>query len=364
VIKKFLYTFVVLALIVLFTIPSNAEDRTINYRNAKAIGMGDARIAGGFGYNGFIYNPALLARVSNVRFALVNLPITLNKHTLDVSDFISDNQDNFENFDDLTSEEKIAFLDDVQDFGGKWSRLNVSPMVNVSFSLLGQSLGFALYNTSDVNLKIDRGIYEPRVWGQGTSAFVAALGYARPLTYFYPGLTVGANLKFIQRRHANLFQIKATDLGDISETIEPVNDEFKNEKHNTVALDLGMLWDIPIIDSEVGATMQSIGDGRGASLDVGIAKRFYDDNLLVLADYIDALDNNKENIFNKLHVGAQYTMQMINLRAGLNSGYPTVGLGLNFRVIDIDAAYFLDELGNAPGMDDDTRYIVQMKLGW
>lgn len=359
-------TMLVLAGIVMFSLaaPVSAENASVTYRNAKVIGMGDARVAGGFGYNGFIYNPALLSRVQNFRLALVSLPITFNKDTLDMGEFISDNQDKFEKFDELTAEEKVEFLDEVQKYGNKWSRMNVSPMINMSFNVLGHGLGLALYNTTDANIRMDRGIYEPRVWGEGKSAMVAALGYARPLSMFVPGLTVGANLKFIQRRHANLFQIKASDLGDMRETMEPINDEIKNEKHNTMAMDLGMLMEIPMIDAEVGATMQSIGDGRGASLDVGISKRFLDDNLLVLADYIDTLDNNKENIFNKLHVGTQYSLQMLKLRAGLNSGYPTVGFGINFRIIDLDAAYFLDEMGNAPGMEEDTRYIVQLKLGW
>lgn len=342
----------------------SAAGRTISYRNAKTIGMGNTRIAGGFGYNGFIDNPALLSRVKIVRFSIVNLPITLNKNTLDIGNFIADNADKFENFDDLSIEDKSAFLKDVEKEEGKWSRLNVSPMMDVAFSFLGQSVGLALFNTTDVGLKVDRGIYEPRVWGEGKSNFVAVLGYARPLTMLYPGLTVGVNLKFFQRRRASLFQIKATDLGDTQESFEPITDEVKENESSTIAMDIGALWDIPFIDMEVGAVINSIGDGRGASIDLGIAKRMYNDNLLLLADYIDFGDNNKENIFNKIHLGAQYNLQTIKFRAGINSGYPTVGFGFNFRVIDIDAAYFFDELGNAPGMNEDERYILQMKLGW
>ena len=326
--------------------------------------MGNTRVAGGFGYNGFVDNPALLSRVKIVRFSIVNMPITLNKNTLDIGNFIADNADNFENFDDLSVEEKSAFLKDVEKEEGKWSRFNVSPMMDVAFSFLGQSVGLALFNTTDVGLKVDRGIYEPRVWGEGKSNFAVVLGYARPLTMLYPGLTVGVNLKYFQRRRARLFQIKATDLGETQETFEPITEEVKENESSTIAMDIGVLWDIPFIDSEVGAVINSIGDGRGASIDLGIAKRMYNDNLLLLADYIDFLDNNKENIFNKIHLGAQYNLQTIKFRAGINSGYPTVGFGFNFRVIDIDAAYFFDELGNAPGMNEDERYILQMKLGW
>lgn len=362
--KKIFRISVTAAMLVVFLAASSqAEDKTVLYRNAKTIGMGDARVAGGLGYNGFIYNPALLGRVEHFRLSLLTLPITINENTRDVAKFIDDNKEKFEDFDNLTSQEKVKFLNDVQKYGNKWSRLNVSPMFNAAFSAFGQSFGIALYNTTDIDLKIDRGIYEPRVWGQGKSAFVANLAYARPLL-LVPGLTVGANLKLIQRRNASLFQIKASDLGNMQDTMEPVNDEIKNEKHNTFAIDLGALYEIPIIDSEVGAVIQSLGDGRGASVDLGIAKRLLEDNLILLADYVDFLDNNKENVFTKLHFGGQYNLQMLKLRAGINSGYPTLGLGLNFKIIDIDAAYFFDEMGNAPGMDEDERYLIQFKLGW
>ncbi|MBT4485164.1 MAG: hypothetical protein HOC71_15975 [Candidatus Latescibacteria bacterium] len=355
----------------------SADNNTIYYRNAKTIGMGSTRIAGGFNYNGFVDNPALLSRVPLVRFSLFNLPITLNKNLVDIGSFVNDNQENFMNFtvdefdefgnrneDFMTEEEKNVFLKDVEKQDGKWSRVNVSPMVDFAVSFLGQSIGLAVFNVTDVGIKIDRGIYEPRVWGKGNSSVAAVLGYSRPLTYFVPGLTVGINLKYMERRRANLFQIKASDLGNTQETFDPITEEVKNDKFNTLAMDIGALYDIPIIDSEIGAAIRSIGDGRGASVDIGIAKRMYNDNLLLLADYIDLLDMNKENVFNKLHFGAELSAQVIKLRAGLNSGYPTAGLGLNFRVVDIDAAYFFDELGNAPGKSEDARYVIQFKLGW
>lgn len=238
-------------LLFFFTVTAEAENRTIAYRNAKTIGMGDTRVAGGFGYNGFIDNPALLSRVRLVRFSLFNIPVTLNKNTLDIGNFINDNKKKFEDFDDLSNEEKTEFLDEIQEHDGKWASINVSPMVDLAFSLLGQGIGLAIFNTSDVDVKVDRGIYEPRVWGEGISDFAVVLGYARPLTILYPGLKVGINLKYLERRRANLFQIKASDLGDILDTVEPVQDEYKNNKHNTFAVDIGALWDIPIINSDV-----------------------------------------------------------------------------------------------------------------
>ena len=342
----------------------SAADDTIYYPNAKALGMGNARMAGGFGYNGFVHNPALLERVDHFRLSVIPVPLMINGNLLDVANFVSDNKDNFDNFDELTVDEKNAFLGDLQEYDGQWGRVNLAPMVSMAVSVMGQSLGLAVYNTTDVGFKIDRGVYEPRVWGEGYSNTVVALGYARPLTMFYPGLTVGANLKMVERRRASLFQISASDLGGTKDTLDPVVDEIKDNSNRNVVLDVGALWDIPMIDMEVGAVLTSLGDGRGASVDAGVAKRFMRDRLLILADVIDITDNNAENMFKKIHAGAQYKFGVLALRGGINSGYPALGLGLDFKVIDIDAAWYWEELGNAPGVNEDERMLVHMKFGW
>lgn len=339
-------------------------DDTIVYNNAKSIGMGGSRIAGGFTYNGFVDNPALLSRVSLVRFSIANVPIGINKDLQDVANFIKDNSDKFEDYDELSVADKQEFMDDIEEFDGKWGRVNVAPMVDVAANVLGYGIGLAVFNNTDVAIKMDKGIYEPRVWGQGSSSMAVVLGVAKPLFMFYPGLTVGMNLKYIDRRQASLFQIPASDLGDISDTLQPINDEIKDNKNTNMAVDLGALLDLPLIGAEIGATMHSIGDGRGASLDLGVAKRMYGDNLLLLADYIDFLDNNKENMFNKIHFGAEYRAQVLALRAGISKGYPSIGFGLNFRVLDIDYAWYTEELSKGPGGNDEGRHIVQLKIGW
>lgn len=340
------------------------SDNTISYRNAKTLGMGDAKVAGGFGYNGFIDNPALLARTPFLRISILNLPITANKNVVDIGNFINDNKDKFQNYDKLTLPEKETFIKDLQKYDSKWGKMNVSPMIDVSVNVAGYAVGLAVFNNLDFGLKMDRGIYEPRVWGEGFNNTAAVLGFAKPLSMFVPGLTVGANLKYMERRHANLFQIAAHDLGNMQDTTQPIIDQAKKSTQKVYAMDIGGIYDLPLIGSEVAATYQSLGDGRSSSLDLGIAKRMYSNNLILLADYVDFFDNNKENVFKKLHLGAEYKYLFLAVRAGINAGYPTAGLGLDFKIIDIDAAYFSDELTKGPGGEAEKRYAVQMKIGW
>lgn len=341
-----------------------SSDITARYHNAKTLGMGDARVAGGYDYNGFVDNPALLSRVKYVRFSIIAVPLTINDNVEDIGNFISDNNENFENFDDLTIDEKNEFIDEMREFDGEWGRIRLAPMVDIAANIRGYGVGLAIYNSTDTAIKMDQGIYEPRVWGEGTATTAVVLGIAKPVFMLYPGLTVGANLKLINRRSTNLFQIPATDLGNISDTLDPIYDKIKDQENQTFSMDFGGLLELPLINADIGATFQAVGDGRGSSLDLGIAKRMYDDKLTLLADYRDFYDNNKENVFKKIHLGAQYKVALLALRAGINSGYPTVGLGLNTKVIDLDAAYYVEELSKGPGGNDEGRYVAHIKFGW
>jgi hypothetical protein len=363
-VKKTILLFGVFCAMIFGLTASSFSQQGITYRNVKSIGMGDTRIAGGFGYNGFVDNPALLSRVNGIRFSIMNLPIYGNNDLLDMANFINDNKDNFQNFENLTSDQKDKFIKALEPYDGKWARLNVAPMVDIGVNVHDMGIGLAVYSTEDVAFKIDRGIYEPRVWGQGEANTVAVLGLSRPLTMLIPGLQVGVNLKYMQRRTAALFQIKASDLGNAQDIINPIVDEAKKSTVSTFVVDAGALWSVPVIDSDVGATFRDLGYGKNANVDLGIARRFYNDRLTLLADYIDLLNFNGENMMNKLHIGAEYDLSILAIRLGINQGYPTAGVGLNFKVLQIDAAYFEDELSTVPGSEGDKRGAIQIRLGW
>ncbi len=342
---------------------SGADDGMM-YRDARSMSMGDTKVAGGRGGTDFVSNPALLGNVSRFSISVPNIPLYINSDLRDIAKFVKKNKGNFENFDNLSTAEKEAFIKDIEPYDGKWARLNVSPMVSAAASFLGTGVGVAVYNISDTGFKIDRGIYEPRVWGEGTTSTVFAVGVARPLLILYPGLKVGANFKYIDRRTAPIFQIKASDLGNAQDTMDPIVDSANDNSSTHFAMDFGALLEVPFIESEVGASLRNIGYGEYASVDLGIAKRFFNNRLAVLADYVDFFDNRKENVFRKIHVGGEYDLGVLELRAGMNAGYPTIGAGIDLKVVRIDAAYFTDELSNVPGGDEDERFALQMRLGW
>lgn len=57
----------------------------------------------------------------------------------------------------------------------------------------------------------------------------------------------------------------------------------------------------------------------------------------------------------KLHLGTEISLPIFDLRAGLNQGYMTYGLGMNFFVFNIDLSYYTKELGEYPGQTPQNR---------
>ena len=343
---------------------TNAAEPDMLYRNAKSIGMGNVKVAGEFNYNGFINNPALLTKIKKIRFCLIRLPLTVNDHVYDFGNFIKDEYTDIARYGDLKPEEKNLLINDIIQREGTWGRVFLSPMIDIAAAIHGHHFGFASYATNRIGIKMDRGIYEPRIYGSGASTVAFIFGYARSLNTLYPGLNMGVNVKFLQRHNTESFQLRARDLGDIFETTKPIYDQYRKKTTNLFVFDVGTLLELPGINSTVGASVQFLGMGDYASVDIGVTRRLLRKHVNVSADYIDVFDNNKENIFKKIHAGIEYRHYFLAFRGGINSGYPTIGFGLNFKVIDLDFAYYSEEMAKRPGVKSDNRYMTQIKIGW
>ena len=65
---------------------------------------------------------------------------------------------------------------------------------------------------------------------------------------------------------------------------------------------------------------------------------------------------------NKLHLGVEVELPLIDIRAGLNQGYYTLGAGVDLGVLRVDVATYGVELGAYPGQQEDRRYIAQVTI--
>ena len=77
-------------------------------------------------------------------------------------------------------------------------------------------------------------------------------------------------------------------------------------------------------------------------------------------------DFSSDSFLQRLKIGAE--LQFLNLfeiRAGLNGGYKSVGLGVNlFNVIHMEAAYYWNEFGHDLGEKDVDALTIRFNIGW
>ena len=82
----------------------------------------------------------------------------------------------------------------------------------------------------------------------------------------------------------------------------------------------------------------------------------------VSLDVVDvfAQDDKYDNYGGRIHVGTEYRIlnNLLAFRGGVADNHPTLGVGVSFKVLQVDAAYAYD---NFIG---DNSYFVQLKVGW
>jgi len=215
-------------------------------------------------------------------------------------------------------------------------------------------------------VKIDRGVYEPRVFEDAISDIVGVVGGAMPLERF--DLRVGASVKAIWRR-ASRRQLTATEAADfdvheIAEELEAADPGF--------SMDLGALWARTDSRFAAGAALRDGwgwigGDRIDSSLDLGASwtarqrRRGLLRGVLVAADLRDVGED--DPLGKKIHFGAEARLPRVSIRAGAHQGYGTVGLGVALPGVRLDWAYWGRELGEIPGAEDQFLHSVELRFG-
>ncbi|MFN9066282.1 MAG: hypothetical protein ACK5V3_03575, partial [Bdellovibrionales bacterium] len=100
---------------------------------------------------------------------------------------------------------------------------------------------------------------------------------------------------------------------------------------DNLALGLGYLWDGPGMDLKAGFEYRHIL-------------------------------TTKVQIGKKLHMGVEFSLPLVDIRAGMSQGYMTYGVGLDLWVFRFEAAQFTEEFGVYPGQTPESRVQVSLTL--
>jgi len=362
----------ILTLLLLF-VASNAfaQPRGAFYNTMRDRAMGNVGILSAKGATAFINNPALLTR-GNVSISPVTIQFFLNNNFLELGDFIGDNNEDFANFDSLSPGKLDTLYTDLNKIDNRWMKLGFP----VSAGITIKNLGFAFYGTPNLEVKIDKGIYEPTAFGRGNFDRVITFGLGLGLDFLVPGLKGGVGVKLITRKEIPEIKFGFSEITSGEDIIGDLLEDSLSISRTGVAFDIGGLYKMSD-GFEVGFVLADLfGSLDNDSLAGDTSGTDFETNLKVGARMnlpfrikgeimvVDLLNKRDTNFYNRVHIGAEMDLVILKIRGGFNQGYPTYGVGINLAIIQLDLAVWTDEIGSVPGVDGETFIGAQFNLGF
>lgn len=341
----------------------NNLDREI--RSAELLGSGHAGVTETMGIDALFYNPANLGRTS-----------TLIGDIVIVSPQIEASQNGLKIYKELQSNKNM--LDIVDGALGKPVSAAVQNATGASF----RRTAFALFQRAELNMAVKSNAMSgiPEANASSVVRMGAAFGLGRSVI----GRTVylGATGIIMQKAEAKL-AVSALDAqseigntgGDslLNEALKrgvavgahvslQISPEDKSYPEVFVAArNLGMVYSVG------GKAPEDRPTAELQTIDAGISFKPGTKNSTsrVSIDVRDLLNKSQENIYKRLHLGAELNFSnVIGVLGGVNQGYTTYGLFFNSKIARIDAGIFSEELGTYPGDVKSRSYYARVTLGW
>jgi hypothetical protein len=328
-----------------------------SHTSARALGMGGAYAALVEDEDSLWFNPAGIAKNGGVFWTVLDPHFgtsELNPQTV------------LQNYSDLTDQTK--FNTALQNMYGKpiWAGGGAKTSIIMPF--------FAMAYYYDLDASI---IAENPVNPTLTTNYVLDKGIAIGTGWSMAGiLQMGMSVKSITRTGVRK-DWGAQTIADIvaGGSTNTIFDTFTNTKGHGFAFDYGMNLTIPspiaptisFVWKNVGNTTFRPSTTGGAApptdeSDMQVGASFLVDLPLVsIAPVIEFrhLDAAKMDIGERIHMGIEVGLPLIDIRAGLYQGYYSYGLGFNLGLVKIDAATWGTEMGGYAGQYESRRYMVQ-----
>lgn len=231
-------------------------------------------------------------------------------------------------------------------------------------------IGIAAFANSDAHFVLSNPAF-PTAEARYFFDYGVATAFALPIVPSV--LSLGVGVKRINRTGAALDAGPST-LAQLNTTL--LQNQLKN-RGTGYGLDVGLRMTLPtpikpmfgIAWKDVGYTAFTFEEGVAApnptepNLTVGAAVEVGLPGLSIMPSvdfrYADRPDI---QIGKKIGMGVEFHLLLLNLRAGLNQGYWTAGVGLDFGLLKFDAATWGVELGEYAGQRQERRYMGQMTI--
>ncbi|MBN2012936.1 conjugal transfer protein TraF [candidate division KSB1 bacterium] len=363
--KHFIYITLCVILVGIMIYPVNAQNaKPVFLNDVRSTGMGGAGVASARGNFCFVYNPALLTEES-FRLTIPGVQIELGDNFMEIVSYINDNNDNFEKLNDETTpiDEQDEIMHNLRKDAAKldniWYRTKVTPDVG----LIVGNLAIGFYSNISLSTKLDVGVLAPKVKLTAINDMVVSAAYAFHLN---EQLSLGVGAKFISRAESPVIKIQMEESSGLDQQIQDGLDEMQDAKGG-FGLDIGALYKMNERLYLAGVAQDLIGkiDDKSIPMNVKFGAMYKLTNRLMLAaDLEDFFNQDGDNLFNKMYLGAEFALPIISLRGGFSQGYPAFGAGINLKVINIAYTLYTRELTGSPGLNGETYHMVGLNFGW
>lgn len=327
-----------------------------NHLNVRAMGMGNAYTSLARGHEALFYNPAGLA--SNTGFFWTLADVSLGTDAIDSYKDFTDLQD------DDTFEATLNSLYGKSIWAGGGGRT----------AFTAPYFAAALYNDFDMNAFIDNPV-SPTLDIGLINDFGIAMGVGIPVG---PFLDWGVGVKRIQR-WGSRNQFGPSVIADITDGDADPDIIFDNLRDKGVgyAVDTGVSFIAPTpIQPTVSFAWKNIGNTKfrprsnrkappsePQEMVIGASAKFNGPLFHVIPSIdVKHLNESSNPIGNKIHLGLEIGLPLIDIRGGVHQGYYTYGASMDFGFIRVDAATWGVEEGAYPGQRESRRYAIQLAL--
>lgn len=318
--------------------------------SVRALGMGNAFVSVVDDKDSLFYNPAGLGKVDSVRVTIIGLSAGAN------------GVEGPKAFQDLQDSSKFSTT--VQSLYGKkyWAGGGAKA------AFVMPNYGFAVYNHVDAFAR-PMNPAAPNIDHNLVSDLGVAGGFAYNVAWFTAGVVAKRINRLGGRGEVGVSTLATLSADEIRSKVENRGSAF--------SLDLGMNASPPgplkptfsFVIRNFGLTQFSADYGSNRVPNESpewIAGMAFDldAGLVRLRPAVDVKWANRTTVSlgKRIHMGLELELPLVTARAGFNSGYYTLGAGVDLGVLRFDAATYGVELGAYPGQQEDRRYMAQFSF--
>lgn len=369
-------TLKVLSCLVLVSGLALAAVKGPHYDDLRSMGMGNTTVAVTTDRTAIFHNPAGLSLLKDrIEVSISPLIFSIDGKFGDMARAMAEHGDKLT---DLTLVDD-SFIEMINDMDGKWVGLEYLPEITIA----SKNIGFGVYSTFPLGMRIESGHLIPKLGlrGQRDLVFTWAVGVPLKTDKIHMGISV----EYLQRTPVDEVITTYAETFNYFDEISAggsslgIIGDFADVQHG-VSFDVGFMHDFNgfRIAYDIKDLLGVVGGKIVAppQLDFGFAYYFPQmedvkaiDNLILALEFsdifgIEPVSEKFEHPLKKLHLGAELDMHYAALRAGLNQGYPTAGIGLRFGIIRLDYVYFTKELGYYPGQFPKQKHVLSLGVGF